>query len=312
MIYPKRMTLSLSNVCTKNCYYCDFPQFQKTASVASFKNLEKSVKIFNTEWDMNTGGLQKYSFRVEGGEPGELPEEVLDFWYSECKVPKYILLSNGEYFKKGYHLKYPDKYSIIMHHVLAGSLLDMKKDDFLEIPDYGIKQYLVVTGNKNFDLVEAAIKKYPNKEWHISPETICKSVKRKIDYSLRDKILGLIEKYPQVSDSHVKEQFIQMESVTLDQRIMCSNDYSKPYFDARNMKLKRCIASYTNSSEIELTQENFHDILLNKKPLFPLYDEMCLNCEIKEIYRDYFKQYKIPEIMDIINKMKALKNDLPK
>jgi len=299
MRMSKRMVISISDICSAGCYYCDFPKLQKHAHVASTENIDKAIKIINTEYDLNTNNFQDFLFRLEGGEPGEIPEDVLEYWYSKCKIPKYTLLSQGEFFRKGYHIKFEHKFDNIMYHVLSGSYKHIEQD----IPDYGIKDYLTVIGNKNFDIVESAIRRYPDKTWHLSPETICKSTKVIIDSNLAGKIIGLIEKYPQVNASHVLEQMERLPTINNDKRVMCANDYSKPYFDIKNMLLKRCIASFTNSSSIKLTQKSFHDLLLNKKKLFPTTDEMCKNCEIKEIYKDYFKEYSIKEVQKIIRKV---------
>ena len=164
--------------------------------------------------------------------------------------------TNGLFFKRGYWDKYKDKINRVLYHPIS------EIDQDIPVIYYETNiQYLVPVHANNIYLLDSFLKKYCYINFEISPY----DSKLKTDLVLTKKdfnrILKIILNRKNVTESTIntfKRLISLSEDSIINTRNLCNNIYKE--IDLVKGLINNCICSYTRSSKIPLTEENFKNI----------------------------------------------------
>lgn len=269
----KKLTLFVTNMCNKKCYYCDIPKLTHTRHF----NIEES------EWILqHIEKLKINRLVITGGEPGLLSLEHIKILSSYFRNKSLQISTNGTFIKNKYQ-KYFNHIDILQLHseitfkkeIESYNNINLNKVFFYSINKTNLKNledWLEINKNIIIELVPYDDK---NNQSHL-----------KLNLNDIKFINKIIQKRINVSENS-KNTFRVLEKFYDQHDVFKKLCFSKNYnllIDLVNHKINKCICSNSRSSSVDLTLEN----LKNLKNLKFNESSMCNDCLfcIKE-YKNY-------------------------
>ena len=297
--FDKQWYFSLTEKCSWNCWYCDFPKIKNPQPAP----IEYVLEVFDMIKDI-TGRDQSIEYSLEGGEIGLLDESYLDQVFASDLGDSYNIATNGLFMEKGYHTRYADKVHYILHHIQPELFLPFKFTMYDLDPSI-LTYYTFVINKKNLPILKDVLKDCEALNSYVLPhilqpripgldlltiddfnqmyDILCDSPIIKPDFTTRVK--RIIERYDDTQwlDSH---------------RAICANVYTQPIFDLPNKRINRCCISITGDS-VPITYDNIKKLYHNEKMFTTLKDSVCDGCIANFLWHDFRHKRYIKKLMKI-------------
>lgn len=273
------LNLILTEECNWNCKYCLFPQIKKPnrTNIKIIRRhlhyVKKIFKIVSNEYTMN--------LMIQGGEVGTLPEEVLEFLFTEWGMDIDVS-TNGEFVRRGFH-KNPKirKYvKRIMLHIadpigpykikldydfkdpeifMDTGICDVEKD-----PD-NLVSFIKMNSNIRFDFVDY--------EQDINKEC---SDNSNLYIELYEKLLPLENVTEQAKERIKKRYELNKGKEIKDKQNLCRQLNPTFFVDLVRETIPLCIRNY-GKTFIPLNEENFKKTI-SEVNIFNFENCTCKNC----------------------------------
>jgi organic radical activating enzyme len=276
------MSLFLTELCNKNCYYCDIPYIDNP------KDTNKDLLFKFLPIIENNGSFEGYT--ITGGEPGLVSIDVLDFIFNTIDPKRHRIKvnTNGTFFKNGYYDKFIDSISEVGYH----PIIEPNQDLPFNCVDEKIVVYIPFH-RKNMHHIPDLLKRYPLINFNPIPYISKKDFDNE-DYVIEAKhILELKEKiksFSNVANGTFTTFLTRVDPRTYDVfRLVCQNSATRYSFNFATGYIGRCPESVTLNDRMEMTEENVNKALCFK--LFPkqeeITDEACKQCYYFESFYPY-------------------------
>jgi hypothetical protein len=295
--FEKQWYFSLTQKCSWNCWYCDFPKIQNP----NHAPIEYVLEVFNMIKEV-TGRDQSIEYSLEGGEIGLFDEEYLDKIFDCDMGDTYNIATNGLFMKKGYHKRYHDKIHYLLYHVQPELTKDFMVTEYeTDILTY----YTFVINKRNLPILSDILKKCESLNSYVLPH-ILQPRTNGLDLLSKD---DFIEMYNILKASPIiKPDFITRVERIIDKldnekwlsqhRSICANVYTQPIFDLPNKRINRCCISISGDS-VPITYENIEKLYKNEKMFDTLTDRVCDGCIANFLWHDFRHKRYLKEVIQI-------------
>ena len=225
----KNLSLFITQVCDKNCYYCDVPAIEKPKHL----NMELYRKLCEYIKDHDFDYLS-----LSGGEPGTLSVEYLDeiFKLSPFKIK---VNTNGLFIRKMFHERFKDKIDHICYHLT-------KKDEKVDWKPTGKDYFVYVVTLFNACNIPKLKSRYKNIIFKMADIK-----KNNLDFSLTP---NQVSKY--------KDYLFEVDYYGLESKECNVADRQIDLIEGRILK---CCKSYTHSPSLEFNKKNLRKILEDRQ-----------------------------------------------
>lgn len=285
--FEKQWYFSLTEKCSWNCWYCDFPTKQNPKHAP----IEYVLEVFDMIKEI-TGRDQSIEYSIEGGEIGLLDEDYLTQIFNSGLGDTYNVATNGLFMEKGYHRIFAKNIHYILHHVQPELFVPFR------VPTYDLAEdiltyYTFVINKKNLPILEEVLKQCEHLNSYILPH-ILQPRKPGLDLlSLDDfkymyEVLNaspIIKPDFKTRVAHIIERYDD-EKWLSNTRTICANVYTQPIFDLPNKRINRCCISITGDS-VPITYENIEKLYKNEKMFDTLKDSVCDGCIANFLWHDF-------------------------
>jgi len=273
-----KMFFSLTEVCKANCKYCDFPKYQKVAKTSTMQDIDYVFNIIQECKNVYPGHFKKFTTFVEGGELGEVPENILDYFFSKNNpIQEYFMFTNGIFLKHNYHKKYEKFFKDISFHITLEHSIKESLETLRKNKEY-ISDVLIVVTEQNADTAYNVIKNNPDINFKFQRQINRKGSKYYTKDTYIEKVTKIFE-LPNILGEIDEINIVKNDKHIDVKRKMCANNYTRIFVDVTNRRLYRCQGTRT-VSYVDLNKDNFMKMIINKEPVFDtLMDETCKTCE---------------------------------
>lgn len=262
----------LTNKCQWHCSYCHIwrlPQesFQKYLIDIYLPKLVSHCKHTNDK------------ILLMGGEVGMLSYDEIAYVLSFIKgsnVPVEIY-TNGLFLKKNYHKIEDINYTFISYHICEDILNNDIKDIYPYKDDIPIK-YCIVVHKNNLHKLEDFLSDHT---YLSSIELKCYIAHSQTDDNMNlsrediDYIVSLSKKYPNVDREYIARAQNTLSDI---HKKICSSMLLVTRLDFVKSRIYKCGCGVTDLSPyVELNDNNFEDIVIHRKNIYPVND-ICLYC----------------------------------
>ena len=272
MQMQRSFQIYLTNKCQWHCSYCHIwklPQqsYQKYLIDIYLPRLVAHCKHTNDK------------ILLMGGEVGMLNYDEMDYVLSfikESDVPVEIY-TNGLFLRKNYHKIKDINYTFISYHICE----DILNDNTPDIYDYSDQipiKYCIVVHKNNLHKLDDFLSSHK----HLSSiELKCYIAHSQTDDNMNlskediDYITMLSNKYPNIDHEYISRA---QNTLSNTYKQMCSSMLYVTRLDFVKGKIYKCGCGVTDlSPSVELNNDNFEDIVVNRKNIYPK-DDICSYC----------------------------------
>lgn len=285
--FEKQWYFSLTEKCSWNCWYCDFPTKQNPKHAP----IEYVLEVFDMIKEI-TGRDQSIEYCIEGGEIGLLDEEYLTEIFNSGLGDTYNVATNGLFMENGYHRTFAENIHYILYHVHPELFTPFNVRTY-DLDASILTYFTFVISKRNLPILEEVLKQCEHLNSYVLPhilqprtlgldllslddfkymyDILCKSPIIKPDFTTR--VARIIERYD--------------DEVWLNNhRKICANVYTQPIFDLPNKRINRCCISITGDS-VPITYENIEKLYSNEKLFDSIQDSVCDGCIANFLWHDF-------------------------
>ena len=297
--FDKQWYFSLTEKCSWNCWYCDFPKIKDPKHAP----IEYVLEVFDMIKEI-TGRDQKIEYSIEGGEIGLLDEEYLTKIFNSGLGDTYNVATNGLFMEKGYHRTFSKNIHYILHHVQPELFLPFRVKTYDLVSDI-LTYYTFVINKRNLPILEEVLKQCEGLPSFVLPHIIQPRTPGLDLLTLDDfkYMYEIINESPIIKPdfktrvARIIERHDDTEWLDVH-RGVCANVYTQPIFDLPNKRINRCCISISGDS-VPITYENIEKLYTNKKMYGTIKDSVCDGCIANFLWHDFRNKKYFKEVLQI-------------
>jgi len=295
--FEKQWYFSLTQKCSWDCWYCDFPKIQSP----NHAPIEYVLEVFDMIKEV-TSRDQSIEYSLEGGEIGLFNESYLDQVFASGLGDTYNIATNGLFMKKGYHERYHDKVHYLLYHVQPELNEQFSVQQY---PTDILTYYTFVITKGNLPILAEVLKKCEVLDSYVLPHILQPRVPgldllTKEDFLIMYDILKASPIIKPDFTERVQRIISRLDDTKwLNQhRPICANVYTQPIFDLVNKRINRCCISISGDS-VPITYENIQKLYKNEKLFDTLTDKVCDGCIANFLWHDFRHKRYMKELFSI-------------
>jgi len=295
--FEKQWYFSLTQKCSWDCWYCDFPKIKNP----NHAPIEYVLEVFDMIKEI-TGRDQNIEYSLEGGEIGLFKPDYLDQVFNHDMGDTYNIATNGLFMQNNYHVRYHDKVHYLLYHIFPDLKLNLNIKTYeTDILTY----YTFVITKGNLPILAEVLKKCETLNSYVLPH-ILQPRTPGLDLLTKEDFLVMYDilKASPIIKPDFTERVQRIISRLDDEkwfkqhRPICANVYTQPIFDLPNKRINRCCISISGDS-VPITYENIEKLYKNEKMFDSLTDQVCDGCIANFLWHDFRHKRYLKELITI-------------